>query len=104
MKTPRRGLLSLVCICLGLPPRLHAQSGEAYEPASMVADLNRFRDAIRDVLPSSAADTSFDRFFAGLVGEAQTPRPPVEFFNIVTRLVARTRDGHARAYANGDLR
>jgi hypothetical protein len=104
MKIRRLGFFCLLCICLGLPARLHGQSGNTYQPAGMVADLNRFRDAIRDVFPNPVADTSFNRFFAGLVGEAQTPRSPVEFFKLVTRLVARTRDGHARAYANGELR
>jgi hypothetical protein len=104
MKTRRVGFSCLLCICLGLPARLHAQSGNTYQPDGMVADLNRFRDAIRDVFPNSGADTSFNRFFTSLLGEARTPRPPVEFFKLVTRLVARTHDGHARAYANRGLR
>jgi hypothetical protein len=97
-------IVSLLIALAGFPAPMCSQAATTYPPSSMIADLTRFHDALRDAHPGSVVDTSFDRLFTSLIAEAQTPRPPVEFFRLVMRLVARTRDGHARAYANGELR
>jgi hypothetical protein len=88
-------------------PSSSAQSTTAYAPSAMAADLERFHAALRDAhggLRTAASRAELDRVFASLLEDVRQPKQPVEFFRIVLRLTASVRDGHTRAFTNGDLR
>jgi hypothetical protein len=98
----------LLVVALLAAPVLSAQHDTGlYAPSAMVADLTRFRDALRAAHPGLSDDRSrddFDRFFTALLTETQRPRTPIEFYRLVLRLCTRVQDGHTRAFATGQLR